>query len=60
MTSPSTRAGWVVLVDRGEDHYQPFVTAWCADGENSWYEGHYFESKQAALRDFHQRCERGF
>lgn len=58
-----TRAGRVIMADRGEGSHQRFVTAWQGrDGDawdSSWCHGHYFDSRPAADADFLARSGRG-
>lgn len=62
--APMTRAGRVIMVDRGADSYERYVTAWQGrDGgvwDSSWCHGHYFESRFYANRDFNSRVDRGY
>lgn len=55
----ATRAGRVILVDRGCEH-EPFVTAWLGDGDSSWCWGHYFNDRAKAEADFAARVRRGY
>lgn len=58
----ATRAGRYILVDRGEDAYQRYVTAWQGrDGDvwdSSWCHGHYIDSLDAAKADLIRRAAR--
>jgi|LGOV01.1.fsa_nt_gb hypothetical protein len=54
-----TRAGAVILVDR-DTSFQPYVTAWRGDGDNSWCWGHYFNDLDEATADYDARCIRGY
>lgn len=60
----ATRAGRVILVDRGENTFQRYVTAWQGrDGnvwDSSWCWGHYFEDKANAHIDYCRRTARGY
>ncbi len=59
-----TRAGRVILVDRGAESSARFVTAWQGrDGtkwDSSWCHGHYIAKKADALVDFRLRARAGY
>lgn len=56
----ATKAGHVIMVDRGQDRYQRYVTAWMAVGDREWIWGHYFEKFDDAYEDYGARCLRGY
>lgn len=58
--APMTRAGRVILVDRGEDTFQRWVTAWVGNGDTSWCHGHYIDSRAEAEADYMMRCGRSY
>ena len=53
--SPMTRAGRIVLVDRGQE-FDRYVVAWQGDGDDHWAAGHYISDYREALADFQERC----
>lgn len=55
-----TRAGRVVLVDRGPNGFERYVTGWAGDGDDGWCSGHYFNRLEAARQDFATRCARNY
>jgi hypothetical protein len=66
--APMTRAGRVILVDRGEE-YEPerYVTAWQGQNEKNkakwdscWTYGHYHDNLTEASQDFDKRVARGY
>lgn len=62
---PATRAGRVIIVDRGEKTLRHrYVTAWQGrEGpvwDNEWSTGHYFNEIYDALDDFAARARRNF
>lgn len=60
---PATRAGRVILVDRGGDSFQRYVTAKqyrTGEFDKEWAHGHYFSDKNAAFDDFVSRARQEF
>jgi hypothetical protein len=57
-----TRAGRVVLVDRGEQMGEAprYVTAWQGKGDDEWWQGRYFRTLPEAETDFATRVARGW
>jgi hypothetical protein len=53
---PATRAGRIVLVEKPDANYHPYVTAWLGDGDHQWTSGHYFETLDIAIIDYYERC----
>jgi hypothetical protein len=56
----ATRAGRVILVDRGPQGADRWVTAWQGKGDAGWMWGHYFVLETEAREDFAYRAKRGF
>lgn len=60
--APATRAGRVILVDRGGE-FQRYVTAWQGrngdEWDDGWHIGHYISDLDDAKADFLARCKRG-
>lgn len=59
----STRAGRVILVDKGEQSlHQRYVTAWQGEiggiWDKEWSSGNYFILLSEAYQDFTERCRR--
>lgn len=56
-----TRAGHVILVDRGADRtFHRYVTAWLGQGDEGWDQGHYITDLAEARVDFRARSRRGY
>jgi hypothetical protein len=55
-----TRSGRVILVDRGPDYHDRYVTAWHGHDDSEWTWGHYFTSWLDADDDFLNRASRGY
>lgn len=55
---PMTRAGHVIMVDRGETSPERYVTAWLGAGDSSWWQGHYFDDLDSANADYWERVRR--
>lgn len=58
-----TRAGRVILVDRGESFHR-YVTAWQGVDstgriDDGWHIGHYISDYAEAVADFEERAKRG-
>lgn len=61
LAKPSTRAGAVILVDRGDEfQFDRWVTAWRGTGDDEWCWGHYFSDASEAHEDYQQRTKRGY
>lgn len=56
----ATRAGRVLIIDRGLNTAHRYVTCWAGNGDISWCWGHYFNDLNAAAKDFGERSERGY
>lgn len=54
------KAGAIVLVHRGAEYRDAWVTAWHGDGDEGWIWGHYFELEYEAREDFAARSNRGY
>ena len=54
--SIGTRAGRIVLVEKTDEDYHPFVTGWLGDGDTQWWGGNYFSTLDNATIDFYERC----
>ena len=50
-----TLAGHVIMVDRGADTHQRYVTAWLSLGNHQWDWGRYIEDFKVAAYDFEER-----
>lgn len=55
-----TLDGHVILVDRGANTYQRYVTAWLPLDNDQWGMGNYIEDFKAAVDDFNRRTTRGY
>lgn len=57
---PATRPGRIILVDRGPEEPERWVTALHCDGDRAWLWGHYFSERAEADADFKARGKRGY
>ena len=46
--------GMSIVLVRREDGFFPYVT-WVADSQGNFHYGHYFETREEAIRDFAER-----
>lgn len=53
---PGGRDGWLVLVNRGEEYPEQYVTAMIYGDDEEWNLGHYHYSFEDALKDFGVRA----
>lgn len=52
---PSVNGGNIILVNLVTDPFTPYVT-WSEDQNGNTFSGHYFESYDEALKDYHKRA----
>jgi hypothetical protein len=56
--APATRAGRIVLVEKPDANYHPYVTAWLGEGDTQWCGANYFSTLDNATIDYYERCLR--